>query len=65
MQFCQGYIQIHTDVKYDPTGLYSVKDREIHTIFNNEAFTCKIKDDEVLSNSVFDEIFFKLYGNEI
>ena len=45
LSFSQGYIQIHTDVEYDPNGELA-GELEQHTLFEDD-FECKSTDRDV------------------
>ena len=58
----QGYIQIHTDIKYVPGTRVSTK-REHYPLFSDD-FECKIKDKNDWANAVADNII-EFFSNEI
>jgi hypothetical protein len=58
----QGYIQIHTDIKYVPDKRVS-SEREFYTISADE-FECKINDKDVWANTVADNLI-AYFSNEI
>ena len=58
----QGYIQIHTDIKYVP-GTRISAEKEYHPLLADD-FECKIKDKNEWANAVADNII-EFFLNEI
>ena len=58
----QGYIQIHTDIKYVPGERVS-SEREYYSI-SKDGFECKMNDKDLWANTVADDIF-SYFSNEI
>ncbi|XP_063694485.1 bactericidal permeability-increasing protein-like [Bolinopsis microptera] len=57
-----GYIQIHTDIKYVPNERVS-SEREYYSL-SKDGFECKMKDKDLWANTVADDIF-SYFSNEV